>query len=232
VTVLSAIQEACASGIALDRPASVYGSSIREHIELASIANETAQMIAASHEWQGLQKIASITGDGTTTVFSLPSDFFRMLTETQLWSSVIDGPLMPIRDRDHWLNVITKDYEFMANAWIIFGDEINFRPALDASEVVSYFYQTSHIVRAQDNSTKAEFNNDMDTFRLDERLLKLGIIWRWRDMKGLPYAENLADYERWKEKLIHSDRGPAILRDSRSRLRGMGSAAYPWQIPQ
>lgn len=232
MTVLSAIREACGSGIALDRPGAVFGSAVREHIELADIANEMASMIALSHEWQALQKLATITGDGTTEDFALPADYRRMLNETQLWSEMIDGPLLMVRDRDTWLNAITKDYEFLTNAWILYGDELHFRPALDTSEVVRYWYQTNHIVRANDTTLKEAFTSDEDTFRLDERLLKLGIIWKWREMKGLPYAEDLATYERLLSKLIHQDRGPSVLRDGGSPLTGIGRLAYPWNIAQ
>lgn len=232
MSLLTVFQDACTSGIALERPTAVFGSTVREHLELAALANEMAAMIASAHEWQVLQRIATITGDGTTVDFDLPSDFDRMLTETQLWSSVIDGPLLPIRDRDDWLNAITKDYDFMANAWIIYAGQIHFRPALDAAETVQYFYQSNLWGRNAASTNIAEFTADTDTFRLDERLLKLGIIWKWREMKGLPYAEDLATYEMWKEKLIHRDRGPSVLRDSGSRIRGLGSIAYPWNIPQ
>ena len=232
MSVLSVLQDACTSGIALEKPTAVYGSSVREHLELATLANEMADMIAQSHEWQALQRIAVITGDGTTTDFDLPADFARMLNETQLWSAVIDGPLMPIRDRDDWLNAITKDYEFATNAWILYGNQLHFRPALDTSEVVNYFYQSSLWAKNAGGTNIAAFSADTDTFRLDERLLKLGVIWRWREMKGLPYAENLNDYELLKEKLIHRDRGPSILQDRNSRIRGMGTLAYPWTIPQ
>lgn len=231
MSLLTVFQGACTSGIALEKPTAVFGSSVREHLELAALANEMAAMIAESHEWQVLQRIATVTGDGTTTDFDLPSDYARMLTETQLWSSTIDGPLMPIRDRDDWLNAITKDYDFMTNAWILYAGQLHFRPALDASETVKYFYQSNLWGQTSGATNIDAFTADNDTFRLDERLLKLGIIWRWREMKGLPYAENLNDYELLKEKLIHRDRGPSVLRDSGSRMRGMGQLAYPWNIP-
>ena len=38
------------------------------------------------------------------------------------------------------------------------------------------------------------FLNDADRFRLDERLLKLGMIWKWKAQKGSPYAEDLSNY--------------------------------------
>ena len=35
---------------------------------------------------------------------------------------------------------------------------------------------------------------DDDTFRLDERLLKLGMIYDWKMKKGSPYAEDMGTY--------------------------------------
>ena len=35
---------------------------------------------------------------------------------------------------------------------------------------------------------------DGDSFVLDERLLKLGMIWQWKANKGSPYAEDMATY--------------------------------------
>ena len=35
---------------------------------------------------------------------------------------------------------------------------------------------------------------DGDTFRLDERLLKLGMICHWKTNKGSPYAEDMGTY--------------------------------------
>lgn len=211
MTVLTAIQEACTSGIALEKPTSVFGSSEREHLELASIANETGAMIAASHEWQLLNRIATITGDGTEEDWSLPSDFDRMLEKSQLWSSSLETPLTPVSDRDEWLGMDVQSYDFVINAWIIYGGEIHIKPAVSSGETVKYFYQSS--LWALQGSTPAdEFIADANTFRLDERLLKLGIIWRWREMKGLPYAENLNDYERLLAKLIARDKGSRIIR--------------------
>lgn len=230
MTILTVIQDACVSGIALERPTAVYGSSVREHLELGAVANEMADMIVASHDWQKLQRLATITGDGSTTAFDLPSDYARMALETQLWSSVIEGPLLAVRDKDVWLQAVTRNYEFLTNAWTIYGDQIHFRPALDSGETVTYWYQSDLTVQPSSGSNKTAFDADTDTFRLDERLLKLGIIWKWREMKGLPYAEDMATYERLLSKLMTADRGPAVLTSGSSNLSEMGRLAYPWSL--
>ncbi len=223
------VQQACTSGIALEKPSAVYGSTTREHIELANIANEMAAMIAASHEWQILNKIAVITGDGTTEDFALPADYDRQLDKSQLWSTSLETPLSPISDRDDWLELDIKTFDFVINAWILYAGEIHIKPALSTGVQVKYFYQ-SNLWGLNGSTPISEFTADTNTFRIDERLLKLGIIWKWREMKGLPYAEDLATYERLLAKLAMRDKGSRIIRLGKAVLPRDTTVAYPQSI--
>ena len=229
MSLLTVFQQACTSGIALEKPSAVYGSTTREHVELANIANEMAAMIAASHEWQILNKIAVITGDGTTEDFALPADFDRMLDKSQLWSTSLETPLSPISDRDDWLELDIKTFDFVINAWIIYAGEIHIKPALSTGVQVKYFYQ-SNLWGLNGSTPISEFTADTNTFRIDERLLKLGIIWKWREMKGLPYAEDLATYERLLAKLAMRDKGSRIIRLGKAVLPRDTTVAYPQSI--
>lgn len=229
MSLLTVFQQACTSGIALEKPSAVYGSTTREHVELANIANEMAAMIAASHEWQILNKIAVITGDGTTEDFALPADFDRMLDKSQLWSTSLETPLSPISDRDQWLELDIKTFDFVINAWIIYAGEIHIKPALSTGVQVKYFYQ-SNLWGLNGATPISEFTADTNTFRIDERLLKLGIIWKWREMKGLPYAEDLATYERLLAKLAMRDKGSRIIRLGKAVLPRDTTVAYPQSV--
>jgi hypothetical protein len=207
MAVLKAIQDACLGGVALDKPGAVFGTSTRELLELTQIVQQAADEIALAHEWSELDVLETMTGDGSTTAFTLPSDYRRMLTDTQVWSSVQNTPLPLIKNRNTWLGeIIRGDVPIVARC-IIYGGQFRFNPAPASGELVKYWYQSSEIVTAADASTKAELTLDTDIFRLDETLLKLGIIWKWRHMKGLPYAEHLNNYERRLSKLIAPDAG-------------------------
>jgi hypothetical protein len=230
MTVLSVIQSACTSGIALTRPTSVFGSSVREMLELAGMVQETAEMIASAYEWEALNRIATISGDGSDEDFDLPSDFDRMLDKAQLWTAELGTPLSPISDRDEWLGIDIQSFDFVVNAWIKYGGQIHIKPALAAAAEVKYWYQSNLLVAPNSGANKAEFDTDTDTFRLDERLLKLGLIWKWREMKGLPYAENMADYERALAKRIVQDKGSRIIRLGRVSMPGDLTVAYPKSI--
>ena len=231
MTTLSVIQDACTSGIALDKPTAVFGSATREHIELASLINEAGYMIADAHEWQTLNRIATITGDGTDEDFALPADFSRMLDKSQLWSSSLETPLTPISDRDEWLGLDVQDFDFVINAWIIYGNEIHIKPALASAVTVKYFYQGHHWAKTAASANVDQFSADTDTFRLSERLLKLALIYKWREMKGLPYAENMADYQDLLAKLINRDKGSRIFRIGKAVMPRDAVFAYPQNVP-
>ena len=81
--------------------------------------------------------------------------------------------------------------------------------------------------------TKTAFTADDDAFDLDERLLKLGMIWQWRANKGLPYAEDMANYEAALAMLIGADKGENILRiGGRRSSFPDAKIAYPWSLGQ
>jgi len=138
-------------------------------------------------------------------------------------------PLSPISDRDDWLELDIKTFDFVINAWILYAGEIHIKPALSTGVQVKYFYQ-SNLWGLNGSTPISEFTADTNTFRIDERLLKLGIIWKWREMKGLPYAEDLATYERLLAKLAMRDKGSRIIRLGKAVLPRDTTVAYPQSI--
>jgi hypothetical protein len=72
-----------------------------------------------------------------------------------------------------------------------------------------------------------KFTQDTDTFVLNDRLLKLGLIWYWKQQKGQPYAEDLETYQTALSQLIGADKGSNLLEVGTRRLPADVSMAYP-----
>jgi hypothetical protein len=229
MTLLS-VAQAVAKKVGISVPDSLASSTTREHVELLETINEMAQRIAEVHNWEVLNVQETITGDGTTESHNLPSDYDRMLVKSQLWSSSLETPLSQIFDRDEWLGLDVQSYDYVINAWIKYGGQIHIKPALASGVTAKYFYTSNLIVSPNTGSNKTEFTADDDTFRLDERLLKLGTIWQWRENKGLPYAEDMATFETTKSRLINQDKGSRLLRVGRVRYPRDTEIAYPQAI--
>lgn len=229
MTLLSTCQSV-APYIGIAEPDAIVTSSKREHKELLEFAREMAARIAKGHDWQVLSVIGTITGDGTKEGFDMPDDYDRMLVKSEVWSSSLQTPLSHILDLDEWLGLDIQSFDFVVNAWTLYGGQMQLKPALATGVTAKYFYQSSSIVRQGSSDLIEEFAADTDTFRLNERLLKLGIIWRWKEAKGQDYAEPMEDYEELKERLIAKDKGSRMITVGRSRRASGASTAYPQSV--
>lgn len=231
MTVLSAAQSALIRLIG-KKPSTIFSSQEQTVVEIADLVTEVGSDIAKSHDWQALTKIESITGDGVASAFPLPPDFDRM------------GLAQDVSDAKNWFWYYTKapdlntwialqDGYYLGSVppgwWIILEDQFNFLPIPTAGADAKYPYISKNFAKDENGVPKPAFTNDLDTFVLDERLLTLGLIWRWRAQKRLEYAEDLQTYEIALSQSQARDGGARALRSRPTRMLN-ASWAYPWPL--
>lgn len=228
-TVL-ALAQAAALKLGIDQPSELVGSSTRENQELAEAFEDARADILQAHEWQRLRTIETITGDGSTLAYSLPSDFDRLISDPNMYTSEFEVALSFVPDADDWLRYDVQSYDFVINVWTVYGNQVHTKPALGSAITGKYWYVSNLTVLDTDASTtKAAFAADTDTFRLDDTLLKLGAIYKYRQNKGQPYAEEMADYEKRKAQTIFNDGGKKVFRSKPSISRG-AALSYPQSV--
>lgn len=230
MTVLTTIQGAAAY-LGISIPTFVTGSTEREHVELTEIANEAAQDIAEYHDWQSLKNLARIDGDGVTSSFALPSNYDRMPKKQSLWSTTQESPLTHVQSHDDWLEIDIRDYGIVVGAWTLLGGNVEIKPTPDDGEFIKYYFQSRDIITTTlSDKTKITLDADsFDIFPKSERVLKLAIIWRWRALKGLDYAEDLNNYETALGLAAMRDGGSKMLVSGNARSSGIRTA-YPQAI--
>jgi len=222
MTVLSVCQEA-AIQLSQTEPASLFSTTDRFAKELRVLANEAAVDIAEAYDWQRLITLATVTGDGSDTSFPFPDDYDRMVMKTNLAGQDSNIDLVKSRDLDQWAYFQNHGATSVPGHWLILGGEIQFEPAPASGVSYSYYYVSNRIV----SGSQAAFTADTDTFLLSERVLKLSLIWRWRSMKRMEYAEDMANYNIALGKAITKDKGPRILVTGRVRYPAGTTTAYP-----
>ncbi len=229
MTILTVCED-LAVVVGIEVPTVVYGGTDRELLELKALANTMAKRIFEAHEWELFMTLATLTGDASKTAFDMPSDYDRFPKEMDMWASSLESPMQLIKSFNRWLDLDVRAYDFVVNAWIKIGGQINIKPAMATASTAKYYYISNLIVAPNAGSNKVAFTADDDTFRLDEELLKLGMIWQWRANKGRPYAEDMSNYEDKLSKLIVKDKGARKLIVGRRRMPKGGRTAYPQSI--
>lgn len=64
---------------------------------------------------------------------------------------------------------------------------------------------------AINGSAKATFDDPSDVLLLPRRVVEAGIVWRWRERKGLPYQDKYMEYEALIARLSNDTRGRRVI---------------------
>jgi hypothetical protein len=209
MSLLTVVRDVCAV-VGVLAPASVIAqiNANRTMFEMLALANEMAQRIAYDNrDWTEMRKAHTFLGALVPDVYDpllmvpqevypLPADYKRMLLTTNLWRSTsTQQPMQFMSDHDDWLrrrNAIETD-EW--GEWTTFGREIHVHPGMGPGTNARFMYLDRNCIALASGGVGDRFIADEDSFRLDERILKLGMIWQWKANKGSPYAEDLGTYQ-------------------------------------
>ena len=231
MSVLSVVREVCAV-IGVNPPTSLFSPVVqpRTQLELLSLANEMAQRIAYDvREWRHLKEICTFTGDGVLDRFPLPANFKRMLLTAQVYPS--ESPtqaLSFIPDADQWLVRRLSNQTASWGEFTLIGDEMLIWPIVPLNMKRTFVYLDKNCVKLNAGGFGDRFVNDLDEYRLDERLLKLGMIWQWKANKGSPYAEDMGTYSDALVTVAGNDTpAPIIIGDGRWQRYDAGYVQPP-----
>ena len=227
MTLLTACQDAAVE-LSQPIPSSIATNTSNPFArELLLHANRAAVALMKTHDWRALTTLGTLTGDGSATSFALPTDYDRMPKKAQVHStSYMNMAYQRAADLDEWLYLNQSGaIRSSPGNWVILGGEMQIFPAMPSTETAKFYYITKNIVQPASGSIKPLFTVDTDTFRLPERLLSLGIVWRWRAQKRIDFAAELNNYEVALSEEIGTDKGSRILTIGRPRVPA--DMAYP-----
>ena len=233
MTILQVCQQA-AIKLNQPQPTSVFSPTTGAAFaaELLLAAQETAEsLVEEEHDWRALTQMATCQGDGTTTVFPLSDvapGYNRVIKDGKVHSLRFKNATFRwAKDLDEWLFI--KDNLLVGSPGnvVILNNAIQIFPAMPASDTGRFFYISNLYAISADGTSQAFFQADNDTFALDEKLLRLGIVWRWRSSKRMEYAEDLKNYEIAKDSAIGFDKGNQMIVVGRERVRHGQQIAYP-----
>lgn len=206
MTLLTVVQDASVK-IGIARPTQIVASTDRTMYDVRALIAESVDALLNAHDWQILQGINTYTGDAVTQDFDLPADYARMLKTASVWSSRYKWAMNHVVDKDTWLELVTLPYTQVSGSWCIYGNQFHILDTMASAETAKFFYISNQIVESAGGSAQTGFMADDDTFLLDEELLRLCFIWKWKHEKGRDYAEDLANYEDKLYKTIDKDNG-------------------------
>jgi hypothetical protein len=199
------------------------GSNDQQIIQIVSIAEEEGQELQERYGWQGLQTEATFT----TVAASLPGSMatiapgYEHVVNGTAWNRTLRRPLYGPRTEQEWQQLQAIQMVGPFHSYRIKDDGFYMFPVPPAGHSCAFEYITKNWISKSAGGTSDVFTNDADTPLIDDRIVVLGTIWRWKAAKGLDYAEDFSKYER---RVLNK-----MARDASKPVLNMGGSTYDIQ---
>lgn len=212
MSLLSLVQNA-ADRLGIVRPATVITSQDQQALRLLGFAQQEGKALARRHTWQILTKEGTFTSTATETQTSaLPADFDRWIDET-FFNRTRKRPVYGPLNAQDWqfaksvvATVIIESFRQRGAA-----NDILITPTPTAGDSYAYEYISKNWCAKSDATPQSAWALDTDTGILEEELITLGVIWRFKAGQGFDYAEDFRNYELMVAQAIARDGGKRTL---------------------
>ena len=228
MTLLTLAQAAC-DIIGMPRPTSVMAGADQTARTMLSLAQREGRALARRWTWTALRKQQTFTTVAQTVqTGAVPSDFDRMVSET-FWNRTdqerVVGPVTP----EEWQGLVASVALPIESAFQMRAGQIELYPVPTAGETYAYEYVSTQWCQSASGTGQTAWVADTDTGLLDEELTTLGLVWRFKQSRGLDYAEDMTTYE---EQVLQAMARDGTRRTARlAREIDYGAAHYP-MVPE
>lgn len=210
--------------IGLPRITSVIGNTDPMARAMLRAANREGVELAGRHPWRKLKFDKTFTSVAALIQTSaVPADYDRIVQDT-FWNRTqtrqVEGPL----SEQEYAEILGRGTTYFHQAHVMRGSDIVFVNIPTAGETMAYAYVSKYWVGVSGSTTptKEKFSDDSDIPFLDDELMRLGMVWRYKKSKGLDYGEDFNAYEMRVAQLAGRDGGRRILDMNSPRKRGRG----------
>lgn len=194
VDVLNRVARHCS----IQTPSSWITATADEYVEIRDdFLRECVDDLLDRVDWpQPIGVQYTITGTGVAT-YALPSDFRRLQRNPySVYDDNLDAPGIPVLSEGDWVELLDSGIAGADRFFRLKGYagnwEIEFEAAPSSDIILSYV--SNNWMATSGGTVGSMFTAADDVLILPDRLVECGIIWRWRERKGLPFQDKYAEF--------------------------------------
>lgn len=204
MTLLSIIKDA-QDELGLPRDTAVINSTDQTTRTLLRFANKEGRELMRRHPWQALVTVKTFTSTAAEEqTGAIPSDLDRFINESffnRTKKRRLVGPLSP-QEYEAQKSITAS---VLIDTFRVKGDAFLIVPTPPSGETYAYEYVSKNWCQDSGGTGQAAWADDTDTGVLDEELMTMGVVWRFRKSKGFDYAEDFATYQQQVTQAIMRD---------------------------
>lgn len=235
LTCLQIVQTVCRR-IGILAPNAAVSSSDPQVLQILAITEEEGQELEERYNWQGLQTettFTTVAAELQGTLATIAPGYESIVNDT-IWNRSLRRPVYGPKSQQDWQQSEAMQINGPFNSFRIKNDSIYFYPVPVAGQTCAFEYISKNWISTSTGSTAEVWTNDADTPLIDDRIIILGAIWRWKQAKGLDYAEDFAKYERRVLNKMSKDSGKPVLSLTGAKYEIQSVVMVPtgsWSVP-
>lgn len=186
---LLTIVQAAARRIGILKPTAVYTSTDTQVLQLLELSNEVGRELAQK-QWQALIKEVSFTtvaAESQGNITTIAPGFNYIINDT-IWNRTQRRPVLGPRAPQQWQQMLAQIFSGPFNQFRVRGNLVLFNPTPTASESCYFEYLSKYWCTSANGSTSRDaWGADDDVTLLNEELMIMGLVNRFREAKGLAF---------------------------------------------
>lgn len=218
MSLLTIVQDACGR-MALPQPAAVATSSDPQTLQMYALLNEegrklsTGESVGMSVDWSSMTRQANFSALAAEVQGDLETlaPGFKFIVGGSMYNRTlrrpVPGPLTPAA----WQLLKAANVVGPYPQWRIAQGQIWMLPNPNAGDSIYFEFQSKYWAESSGGTLKARFSADDDVALLDEELLTMGLVWRFKKAKGFDYAEDYRDYQTSVTNAIGREKSAPVL---------------------
>lgn len=192
--------------IGVQKPSTVSSNTNIEVMELLEFAQEEGRELAKRGAWQVLRKEFTFATSAAETQSNYSiTDLDRFIADT-IWNRTRKLPLFGPLNPKEWQAIKSFSSSPITNSFTLRGGIFLMSPTPTAGDNVYGEYFSKNFCQSSGGTGQSSWAADTDTGVLDERIMGLGIIVRFKAAKGLDYSTDLAKYETQVQQALEQDK--------------------------
>lgn len=194
MSLLTIVQRA-ARLIGIPRPAVVATATDTTVGLLLELAQLEGEELARYGDWRALraEKTFVTVAAETQTNTPIPTDFAGFVDQTA-WNRSARRRLIGPFDPQEWQQYKAQTTFPVVDGFALRGSAFLMQPVPAAGLTIAYEYRSANWCQSSGGTAQSAWAADTDTGIISERLMRMGLVWRFKQARGLDWQNDHASY--------------------------------------
>lgn len=231
MSLLQIVQTAC-KRVGVTAPVNAYSSTDDNIVRIIALANEEGEELANEYSWQALINEATHTTLATESqgsILTIAGADFGWIKNDTMFDRTSNRPVLPVDDVE-WQRMKASSVTGPYSNFRIRGNDLLALPTPSAGNTWAFEWVSKNWCEDSVGTGQDEWGADSDVAKLDETLITMGVVWRFKQSQGFEYGEDFNKYQRRLQNALARDGAKPRVRMGSGRSTQLNVPEGSWTL--